>query len=170
MKDLGPAIALAWLPISVAAQMPSSDLIGSVSPLPVIKSHADWRTACNATDCAAEPIVQVAPLSLVLTRDGDSEILVLRAPLGLLLAEGVAVEVDGRTLGRLAFLTCEDDGCVAPVRLEDSLGSALRGGRVLELTLVGRDSRIISARYSLMGFIAASTALAAVPEGSESTP
>jgi invasion protein IalB len=154
MRMLG-ALLLGLMPVAAVAQMPSSQLVETVPEVPEIRMHGDWRVACVAAGCTAEPLAQVAPLVMGIAREGETEVLVLRAPLGLLLAEGVAVSVDGRAIGRLAFLTCEVDGCVAPVRLEGALRSALRGGRELVLTIVRRDGAAIEARYSLIGFIAA---------------
>lgn len=170
MRALLTSALLVVLPVIAAAQMPSASLLDSAPLLPDMRSHADWRVACDPGGCTAEPVVQVPPLSLALTYDSDGEVLVLRAPLGLLLGEGVAVSVDGRALGRLAFLTCEQNGCVAPVRLGGTLRSALRGGRDLTLTLVRRDGTAITASYSLIGFISATTDLAAIPTGSEAAP
>ncbi len=71
----------------------------------------------------------------------------------------MAVTVDGRALGRLAFLTCESDGCVAPVRLNGDLRGALRAGRDLSLTVIPREGEPVTAGYSLIGFIAATADL-----------
>ncbi len=149
------SVFLALAPLSALAQMPSATLVDSVPALPDIRAHGDWRVACAGTDCVAEPARQVAPLSISIARDDDGQVLVLRAPLGLLLGEGVAVTVDGRALGRLAFLTCESDGCVAPVRLDGGLRGALRAGQELALSVVPRQGDPLTARYSLIGFIAA---------------
>jgi invasion protein IalB len=145
----------ALAPLSALAQMPSAGLVDSAPALPDIRVHGDWRVACAGAECIAEPLRQTTPLSVSIARDGDGQVLVLRAPLGLLLGEGVAVSVDGRALGRLAFLTCESDGCVAPVRLDGGLRSALRAGQDLSLTIIPRAGDPVEARYSLIGFIAA---------------
>ncbi len=149
------AAFLALAPAAALAQMPSGGLVDTAPALPDIRAHGDWRVACAGSECVAEPARQIAPLSISIARDADGQVLVLRAPLGLLLGEGVAVNVDGRALGRLAFLTCEVDGCVAPVRLDGNLRSALRAGRELDLTVVPRQGDPVDARYSLIGFIAA---------------
>lgn len=153
------ALLLALAPLSALAQMPSAALVDSAPALPDIRAHGDWRVACAGQDCVAEPARQVAPLSISIARDGEGQVLVLRAPLGLLLGEGVAVTVDGRALGRLAFLTCESNGCVAPVRLDGGLRGALRAGRELTLTIVPRQGDPLTVRYSLIGFIAATADL-----------
>jgi invasion protein IalB len=170
MRAFLAVATLVILPAIGAAQMPSAALLDSAPLLPDIRSHADWRVACTAEGCTAEPAVQVPPLTLALTRDSTGDVLILRAPLGLLLGEGVAVTVDGRALGRLAFLTCEPDGCVAPVRLGGALRGALRGGRELTLTLIRRDGTAITASYSLIGFIAATTDLSASLSGIDAAP
>jgi invasion protein IalB len=149
------AAALMLAPLAAGAQMPSASLIDAAPALPEIRPHGDWRVTCAANACTAAPATQVPPLQITIARDTGGEVLVLRAPLGLLLGEGVEVTVDGRTLGRLAFLTCEADGCIAPIRLDGTVRSALRGGRDLTLTVTPRDGTALVARYSLIGFIAA---------------
>ena len=165
------AALLALAPLAALAQMPSAGLADGAPALPDIRVHGDWRVACAGAGCLAGPRGQVAPLSLSIARDGDGQVLVLRAPLGLLLGEGVAVSVDGRALGRLAFLTCESDGCVAPVRLDGGLRSALRAGQDLSLTIIPRQGVPVDARYSLIGFIAATGDLdATASETGTTTP
>lgn len=152
--------ALALLvPLAAMAQMPSSVLVDTAPMLPGIRTHGDWRVTCAGSACTAAPATQVSPLQVTVARDTGGEVLVLRAPLGLLLGEGVVVTVDGRALGRLAFLTCEADGCIAPIRLDGTVRSALRGGRDLTLVVTPRDGTPVTARYSLIGFIAATADL-----------
>jgi invasion protein IalB len=128
---------------------------------------------CIGTACSAEPALQVAPLSLAVTATADDDlVMVLRTPLGFLLGEGIAVAVDGREIGRLAFLTCEADGCVAPIRVADGFRSALRAGREMTLTFVPRSGDPVTARYSLIGFIAATQdlALSSAPQSESVAP
>jgi invasion protein IalB len=140
--------------------MPSAEQILTVPDVPQIFVEDDWQVACTAQGCRAEPFGQGSPeLTLGVVIEEGSEVLVLRAPLGLLLGEGVSVVVDGRSVGRLAFLTCELDGCVAPVRLDGALRRALRGGTTLNLSLRRRTGELISVEVSLIGFIAATTLL-----------
>ncbi len=157
------------IPGTAFAQMPSGSQINAgPTSIPDIRVEQDWQVLCSPNLCQAEPRRGgTSDLSLtILPDDGpdsDQQVMILRAPLGLLLGQGVAVTVDGRSLGRLAFLTCEVDGCVAPVRLDGSLARALRGGTTLTLTLMRRDETPITADYSLLGFTAAMTILRDTP-------
>jgi invasion protein IalB len=153
-----------------AAQMPSAAQITDAPFVPDIAVRGDWQVVCGSDGCQAEPQRRgSSDLSLAVVTEGEGEVRVLRAPLGLLLGEGVKVEVDGRSLGRLAFLTCEVDGCVAPVRLDGVIRRALRGGNTLSVELLRRTGEAISAEYSLIGFIAATDLLREAVPGSSIT-
>lgn len=159
VRHLLPVIWSMWT-VAAMAQMPSSALIEAAPVVPGISVQGDWQVACLPQGCRAEPRMSGAPgLGLTVVPEGQGLVMVLRTPLGLLLGEGVAVTVDGRAVGRLAFLTCEADGCVAPVRVEGGVRAALRGGTAMVLTLRRRDGTVLAAEYSLLGFIAATDRL-----------
>ena len=153
-----------------AAQMPSAAQITDAPFVPDIAVRGDWQVVCGSDGCQAEPQRRGSTdLSLAVVNEGEGEVLVLRAPLGLLLGEGVKVEVDGRSLGRLAFLTCEVDGCVTPVRLDGTIRRAFRAGNMLSVELRRRTGEVIRADYSLIGFIAATDLLRGAVPGSSIT-
>ena len=158
---------------NIAQTQMLSDQIGAtvVATLPEISVRQDWQILCSPDGCQAEPRNAGSPdISLTILQDSDGQVMILRAPLGLLLGEGVAVTVDGRALGRLAFLTCEPDGCVAPVRLDGALSRAMRGGTAMTLTLIRRDGREITGDYSLLGLTAAMNILGTGSQGAATTP
>lgn len=143
-----------------AAQTGLADLMRAAPAVPEITAHGDWQLVCDPA-CRAEPRApSPAGTMVAVVQDGAAQVLVLRGPLGLLLGEGVEVSVDGRTLGRLAFLTCEADGCTAPVTLDGAVRQALRAGNALRLVLRRRDGTAIEIDHSLIGFIAVTGALA----------
>ncbi len=157
--------ALTLLANPAVGQMPTLLPEATAPPsTPAISVFSDWRVICATRDddhqaCRIEPIAVksetgAAP-SVSILRDDDGEVLVLRAPLGLLLPQGAVLRVDGRELGRLAFQTCETDGCVAPVRLTSQIGTAIRRGIRLEIELTSRDGVRLQNTVSLLGVTAA---------------
>ena len=67
-------------------------------------------------------------LSVVVLRTADNKAEILRvlAPLGVLLPNGLGLNVDGKDIGRAYFVRCFEDGCYAEVILEDELLKTLR--------------------------------------------
>ena len=55
------------------------------------------------------------------TADKKAEILRVLTPLGVLLPNGLGLDIDGTKIGRAYFIRCFTDGCYAEVILEESL-------------------------------------------------
>ena len=110
-------------------------------PGTVKSSHGAWSVVCDkppgasAEQCAlmqnviAEDRPEVGLSVVVLkTADRKSKILRVLAPLGVLLPNGLGLNVDGKDIGRAYFVRCFSDGCYAEVVLEDELLKTLRSG------------------------------------------
>ena len=71
-------------------------------------------------------------LSVVVLRTADNKAEILRvlAPLGVLLPNGLGLNVDGKDIGRAYFVRCFQDGCYAEVILEKPLLDTLKTGTV----------------------------------------
>jgi len=103
--------------------------------------HGDWQMSCDTPpgasfeQCAliqnvlAEDQPNVG-LSVIILRTADREARLLRilAPLGVLLPNGLGLNVDGQDMGRVAFVRCLPNGCVAEVVLDDTLIETLTSG------------------------------------------
>ncbi len=70
-------------------------------------------------------------LSVVILKTADRKAKILRvlAPLGVLLPNGLGLNIDGKDIGRAYFVRCFSDGCYAEVVLEDNLLKAFRAGK-----------------------------------------
>lgn len=107
----------------------------------VKETHGAWSIVCDtpagasSEQCAmmqnvvAEDRPEVG-LSVVVLRTADkkAEILRVLAPLGVLLPNGLGLNVDGKDIGRAYFVRCFQDGCYAEVILEDQLLDTLKTG------------------------------------------
>ena len=107
----------------------------------VRSEHGDWQMSCDTPpgasfeQCAiiqnvtAEDQPNVG-LSVIVLRTADREARLLRvlAPLGVLLPNGLGLNVDGTDMGRVAFVRCLPNGCIAEVELDDELIGVLSEG------------------------------------------
>lgn len=120
---------------TLAQQQPNPD-DGTVR-----STHGAWSIVCDTPAGAADEqcammqnvVAEDRPevgLSVVVLRTADNEAEILRvlAPLGVLLPNGLGLNVDGEDIGRAYFVRCFQDGCYAEVILEDELLDTLRNG------------------------------------------
>lgn len=103
--------------------------------------YGDWQMSCDTPpgasfeQCAiiqnvlAEDQPNVG-LSVIVLRTADREARLLRvlAPLGVLLPNGLGLNVDGTDMGRVAFVRCLPNGCIAEVELDDEIIKVLSEG------------------------------------------
>ena len=126
-------MSLRWLLSLIAGAMllaaPAAAQQGEVR-----STHGAWSVICDmpagasSEQCAlmqnvvAEDRPEVG-LSVVVLRTADNraEILRVLAPLGVLLPNGLGLNVDGKDIGRAYFVRCFQDGCYAEVILEHTL-------------------------------------------------
>ena len=133
-----PLIAVSLL---VAAQGPA---VSAAQQNGTVKStHGAWSIICDtpagatSEQCAmmqnvvAEDRPEIGLSVVVLrTADNKAEILRVLAPLGVLLPNGLGLNVDGKDIGRAYFVRCFQDGCYAEVILEKPLLDTLKTGTV----------------------------------------
>ena len=133
------ALAAATLAAPVAAfaqqeTMPAAN--GTVKSV-----HGAWSIICDTPagakteQCAMMQNVVASDrpevgLSVVVLKTADHKAQILRvlAPLGVLLPNGLGLNVDGKDIGRAYFVRCFQDGCYAEVILEKPLLDTLKSG------------------------------------------
>ena len=127
--------------------------------------HGDWQMSCDtppgasSEQCAiiqnvtAEDQPNVG-LSVIVLRTADREARLLRvlAPLGVLLPNGLGLNVDGQDMGRVAFVRCLPNGCVAEVVLDDTLVATLSQGTNAIFVVFRTPEEGIGIPVSLDGF------------------
>lgn len=135
--------------------------------------YGDWQMSCDtppgasAEQCAiiqnvmAEDQPNVG-LSVIVLRTADREARLLRvlAPLGVLLPNGLGLNVDGTDMGRVAFVRCLPNGCVAEVELDDGLIDVLSKGTSAIFVVFKTPEEGVGIPVSLAGF---SEGFAALP-------
>lgn len=131
----------------------------------VRSTHGEWAIVCDtpagasSEQCVlmqnvmAEDRPEVGLSVVVLkTADNKAEILRVLAPLGVLLPNGLGLNVDGKDIGRAYFVRCFQDGCYAEVILEEQLIETLRGGESATFIVFQTPEEGIGIPVALEGF------------------
>jgi invasion protein IalB len=132
----------------------------------VVKAqYGDWQMSCDTPpgasfeQCAiiqnvtAEDQPNVG-LSVIVLKTADQQARLLRvlAPLGVLLPNGLGLNVDGKDIGRVAFVRCLPNGCVAEVVLDDALLKTLSEGTTAIFVVFKTPEEGVGIPVSLNGF------------------
>ena len=132
----------------------------------VVKAqYGDWQMSCDTPpgasfeQCAiiqnvtAEDQPNVG-LSVIVLKTADQQARLLRvlAPLGVLLPNGLGLNVDGKDIGRVAFVRCLPNGCVAEVVLDDDLLKTLSDGETAIFVVFKTPEEGVGIPVSLNGF------------------
>lgn len=127
--------------------------------------HDAWSILCDqpagaqSEQCALIQNVVAADrpeigLSVVVLKTADNKARILRvlAPLGVLLPNGLGLNVDGKDIGRAYFVRCFEDGCYAEVILDDELMKTLRAGKSATFIVFQTPEEGIGIPVNLSGF------------------
>jgi invasion protein IalB len=131
----------------------------------VKSTHGAWSIICDtpagatAEQCAmmqnvvAEDRPEIGLSVVVLrTADNKAEILRVLAPLGVLLPNGLGLNVDGKDIGRAYFVRCFADGCYAEVILEKPLIDTLKTGKAATFIVFQTPEEGVGIPVDLNGF------------------
>ena len=128
-------------------------------------THGAWSIICDtpagasSEQCAlmqnvvADDRPEVG-LSVVVLKTADNKARILRvlAPLGVILPNGLGLNIDGKDLGRARFVRCMADGCYAEVILEDALLSTMQTGQSATFIIFATPEEGIGIPVDLSGF------------------
>ena len=161
MNFIKLAVKTAFLVTCLLGTTLSSSLAQGV----VKSSHGAWSMVCDtppgasSEQCAlmqnvvAEDRTEVG-LSVVILRTADqkAEIMRVLAPLGVLLPNGLGLNVDGKDIGRAYFVRCFADGCYAEVILQGELLETLKSGTTATFIVFQTPEEGIGIPVDLNGF------------------
>jgi invasion protein IalB len=149
----------------VVTALGASILSASTQSGTIRSSHGAWSIICDtppgasSEQCAmmqnvvAEDRPEVGLSVVVLkTADNKAEILRVLAPLGVLLPNGLGLNVDGKDIGRAYFVRCFQDGCYAEVILEEQLLETLKNGQSATFIVFQTPEEGIGIPVDLSGF------------------
>ncbi len=124
-----------------------------------------WETRCESPPGARQQqcaIVQsvidqdrpnITLVIIVLkTADRKSRLLRVIAPLGVLLPTGLGLHIDSDDFGRMTFVRCQPNGCVAEVFVDDKLLDHLERGRTATFVLFETPEEGVGVPTPLAGF------------------
>jgi len=149
-----------------AATLLALAFAGPAAAQGVVKSkHGGWETRCetpagaSAEQCALvqsvidedRPNITLVVIALK-TADKKSRLLRVIAPLGALIPTGLSLKVDDADLGRMNFVRCLSNGCVAEVFLDDKLLGKLEGGTKVTFVLFETPEEGVGVPTALAGF------------------
>jgi invasion protein IalB len=155
------AVSLAAAALSLSA----ATGVSAQQPGTVKSNHGAWSIVCDqpagasGEQCALmqNVIAEDRPelgLSVVVLKTADRQAKILRvlAPLGVLLPNGLGLNVDGKDIGRAYFVRCFADGCYAEVVLEDELLKTFRSGATATFIVFQSPEEGIGIPVDLKGF------------------
>jgi invasion protein IalB len=152
--------------VAVALMLMLAALPSSSNAQGIVKAqYGDWQISCDLPpgasfeQCSLIQIVTAEDQSNVglavvalKTADGKARLLRIQAPLGVLLPNGLGLNIDGVDLGRVAFARCMPQGCVAEVIMDDSLLKTLSEGKQALFVVFKTPEEGIGIPVSLNGF------------------
>ncbi|WP_310622171.1 invasion associated locus B family protein [Flexibacterium corallicola] len=126
--------------------------------------YDDWQLRCDTPpgaqgeQCAlvqnvtAEDRENVGLTVIILkTADGQSTLLRVLAPLGVLLPSGLGLRIDDADIGRAAFVRCLPNGCVAEVMMKQDLVAKMTSGNLATFIIFLTPEEGIGIPISLAG-------------------
>jgi invasion protein IalB len=142
---------------------------GQASGTARIMVYQDWRLACPPdTDAKANCTMMselVDPRSgtrlaqLSLGTDDNKPILAIKVPLTVLLPAGVGLQF-GTDTQTFQYATCEPDGCLAFVPVDDKLRSSFDGAKALSVVVTAsQNGKTVALPMSVQGYGEAAKAL-----------
>ena len=133
----------------------------------VVGAYGDWLLECDVPpgaqyeQCALTQTVQAADrdnIGLVVivlkTADQQAQLIRVIAPLGVLLPAPfqLGLAIDGEHVGKIDFVRCVQEGCIAEALLETELLAQLRAGATATFSIFVTPEEGIGIPVSLVGF------------------
>ena len=135
-------------------------------------SFADWKLQCeepkDVTEDSCILTQEVSRISdglpifkftVYYSREKQKPVAILILPLGILLPQGVLLEIKKNKPIHLAIRRCSFGGCRTRITLEGKLLKILKSGNTLRVTYYEQKLKPITLELSLMGFTAGLKAL-----------
>ena len=140
-------------PSAVQAQSTANSRHGAWSIICDVPPGASSEQCALMQNVVAEDRPEVG-LSVVVLKTADNKARILRvlAPLGVILPNGLGLNIDGKDMGRASFVRCVSDGCFAEVILKDDLLSTLRSGKNATFIIFASPEEGIGIPVDLTGF------------------
>ena len=129
------------------------------------EAASSWETRCETPPGAASQQCAVVQsvvdderpnITLVIialnTADHKSRLLRIIAPLGVLLPTGLDLKLDADDVGRMGFMRCLPNGCVAETLIDDKLLQRMESAQTMTLVLFQTPEEGIGVPAPMAGF------------------
>jgi invasion protein IalB len=127
--------------------------------------HGNWETRCETPPGAAteqcaivqsvadeeRPNITLVVIALK-TADRKGRLLRVIAPLKVLLPTGMGLRIDKDDMGRMNFVRCLPNGCVAEVFIDDKLLAKMESGQTITFVIFETPEEGIGVPAPLAGF------------------
>ena len=146
--------------LAAAGRVDAADTQGAIKD-----KHGDWVTRCETPPGAEHEqcaivlsVVDQERPNLILvvivlnTADRKARLMRVIAPLGVLLPPGVSLRIDNAEAGRLSFLQCLPNGCVAQLAMDEALIGKLKNGKTATLGVFQTPEEGVGVQAPLAGF------------------
>jgi invasion protein IalB len=139
--------------------------------VPTVAVYDGWRLACPAPSHTELPCAisndlvetktqkRVAQLTMVPAKSGT--VLVVTVPFDVLLTSGIGLVLGDGKPRVYPYLTCNNDGCLAQIPVDDDLRAQMRRNQKGKLLIGSLDRKTVAIVFSLSGFASADDALMA---------
>ena len=132
---------------------------------PVKSVHGDWQVRCDSlpgsqeNQCALVQSVTAEDrpdvgLTIIVVKTAEQKSTLLRvlAPMSVLLPPGLGLRIDGVDVGRVGFVRCVPNGCVAEVVMDDNLLKQFRTGQTATFIIFQTAEEGMGFPINLKGF------------------
>jgi len=127
--------------------------------------HGDWQVRCDSlpgsqeNQCALVQSVTAEDrpdvgLTIIVVKTAEQKSTLLRvlAPMSVLLPAGLGLKIDGVDVGRVGFVRCLPNGCVAEIEMDDNLLKQFRTGQTATFIIFQTPDEGIGFPINLKGF------------------
>ena len=90
--------------------------------------------------------------SVEIAKAEKNRVMIVSAPIGVSLKDGMLVEIDNAKFGQLVYSHCQNNGCFASLDLTDAMVTNLKKAKVLSLSFFDLQGSKIKSDISLVGF------------------
>lgn len=119
----------------------------------------DYRVKSDSRRCELTTLMvppekgQGLAVALTVVTGGEDTppVAIVRTPLNLLLSSGVVMKVDQRPVGRLAYRSCNERGCIVPFSLKGPVLESLVKGTTAEFDFQDLSEGTHTVTFSLLG-------------------
>lgn len=166
------AFAVALVAASIVAVPAVAQQQQQEGPEPEITQHGDWAVVCQpgqqggpklcemvqsvTKQDTQEPVMQLIVAQMP---EDNATLLRVMVPIGVLLQEGMRLQIDGSDAADIAYGICTQVACIGDTELNSGMVTRMRRGAGGTLSFVYYTGEVVDVPFSLQGFTASFNAI-----------